>query len=46
VELLHALNYEGTTIIVVTHDLKLAALFPRQIQMRDGSIVADVVAQP
>ncbi|MCH9817047.1 MAG: ABC transporter ATP-binding protein [Actinomycetia bacterium] len=44
VELLHELNAEGTTIVVVTHDLELAEQFPRQIQLRDGVIVADEMA--
>ena len=46
VALLHELNAEGTTIVVVTHDLELAAQFPRQIQLRDGVIVADEMATP
>ena len=36
----------GTTVIVATHDVSLAARAPRRIAMRDGSIVtaaADVV---
>ena len=40
-ELLHQLNREGHTIIVVTHEKKLADSLPRQIEMRDGKIVAD-----
>ncbi|HEY1830278.1 MAG TPA: ABC transporter ATP-binding protein [Acidimicrobiales bacterium] len=39
--LLKALNAEGATIIVITHDRELAARLPRQIQMLDGRIVAD-----
>ncbi len=32
------LNSDGTTIVVITHDKDLAALFPRTIEMRDGSL--------
>jgi putative ABC transport system ATP-binding protein len=39
--LLEELNAEGATILVITHDLDLAACLPRQVQMRDGRIVAD-----
>lgn len=41
VALLHDLNREGTTIVVVTHDLSIAAQFPRRIELTDGRIVAD-----
>jgi putative ABC transport system ATP-binding protein len=40
-DLLAELRDEGSTIIVVTHDLDIAAAFPRQIQMLDGKITAD-----
>jgi putative ABC transport system ATP-binding protein len=40
-ELLHSLNADGTTLIVVTHDLGVARALGRAIQMRDGHIVAD-----
>ena len=39
--LLHQLNREGHTIIVVTHEKELAGSMPRQIEIRDGEIVAD-----
>jgi putative ABC transport system ATP-binding protein len=39
--LLEELNSEGATIVVITHDRKLAASLPRQAQMLDGRIVAD-----
>jgi len=39
--LLGDLNDAGTTIVVITHDLALAASLPRQVRMRDG-IVDDV----
>jgi putative ABC transport system ATP-binding protein len=39
-ELLHDLNRVGTTIMVITHNRDLAAALPRQVEMRDGEIVA------
>jgi len=39
--LLHELNSEGTTLIIVTHDLAVARTLGRAIQMRDGRIEAD-----
>jgi len=39
--LLGDLNDAGTTIVVITHDLALAASLPRQVRMRDG-LVDDV----
>lgn len=41
VELLHELNQQGTTVVVITHDNELAAKFPRQIVIRDGRILSD-----
>src|SRR5688572_23139342 len=43
-ELLQSLNTEGTTLVVVTHDLGVARALSRVIQMRDGAIVADGAA--
>ncbi|WP_456297621.1 ABC transporter ATP-binding protein [Catenuloplanes japonicus] len=40
VELLHELNRQGTTIVVITHDTELAARLPRRIAVRDGRVVA------
>jgi len=40
-ELLHALAGDGATLAVITHDERVAEGFSRQIQMRDGEIVAD-----
>lgn len=37
--LFHKLNDEGRTIIVVTHDLKVAEHCRREIYMRDGKVV-------
>jgi putative ABC transport system ATP-binding protein len=40
-DLLHDLNTAGTTVVVITHDREIAARLPRQVQMRDGLVVAD-----
>jgi len=42
VRLLEALNVQGMTLIVVTHDQALGARARRQIRMEDGGIVSDV----
>jgi putative ABC transport system ATP-binding protein len=42
VRLLEALNAQGMTLILVTHDPVLGARARRQIKMEDGSIVSDV----
>jgi putative ABC transport system ATP-binding protein len=41
IELLHDLATEGATLVLVTHDVGIAATFPRRLDMRDGEIVAD-----
>jgi putative ABC transport system ATP-binding protein len=41
VELLRALNADGVTFVVVTHDRDVAAAMGRQVVMSDGRIVAD-----
>ncbi|ANJ27794.1 ABC transporter ATP-binding protein [Agromyces aureus] len=41
VELLHELNRQGTTVVVITHDPELAAHLPRQIAVKDGRVVSD-----
>jgi putative ABC transport system ATP-binding protein len=41
VELLTELNQQGSTIVVVTHDLEIAGAMPRRIAMRDGEIEDD-----
>jgi putative ABC transport system ATP-binding protein len=40
-ELLAELNADGTTIVVVTHDTRIAAAMDRQITLLDGRVVTD-----
>jgi putative ABC transport system ATP-binding protein len=45
--LLRALNADhGATIVVITHDTAIAAAAPRQIELRDGRVVADARSAP
>ena len=44
IELLHELNADGATILVITHDGGLAARLPRRLEVLDGQIVADSAA--
>ncbi|MDX6261895.1 MAG: putative transport system ATP-binding protein [Kribbellaceae bacterium] len=41
-QLLRDLHSGGTTVVIITHDRDIAASLPRQIQMRDGHITAEV----
>jgi len=41
VELLHELSGQGTTVVVITHDVEIAQRLPRQISIRDGLVVLD-----
>jgi putative ABC transport system ATP-binding protein len=41
VALLRELNADGTTIVVITHDLELAASLPRRVHLRDGEVERD-----
>ncbi len=41
VEILKKLNYEGRTIVIVTHDLELAEIAGRIIKIFDGKIISD-----
>jgi putative ABC transport system ATP-binding protein len=43
-KLLTELNAEGTTIALITHDRDIAARAPRQVHMRDGRLIADVLS--
>jgi putative ABC transport system ATP-binding protein len=40
-ELIRELHREGTTIVVITHDLDVAAAMDRRIEIRDGKIIYD-----
>jgi putative ABC transport system ATP-binding protein len=39
--LLRELHREGTTIVVITHDLEVAAAMERRVEIRDGRIIGD-----
>jgi putative ABC transport system ATP-binding protein len=39
--LLRELHAEGTTIVVITHDLEVASAMRRRVEIRDGRIVSD-----
>lgn len=41
VQLLHRLNRDGSTILVITHDRDLARSLPRRVAMSDGIIQSD-----
>jgi putative ABC transport system ATP-binding protein len=50
-DLLHALNRDGTAIVVITHDREVASTLPRRLEIRDGRIhhdsaVSDQVGAP
>jgi putative ABC transport system ATP-binding protein len=40
-EQFHELHREGATVVLITHDAELASHLPRQVTLRDGSIVDD-----
>ena len=42
-DLLRALNREGLTVVIVTHDEQIARLLPRQLRLEDG-VVTEVGA--
>ena len=46
VELLQTLNAAGATIVVITHNPDIAALFPRSVGIRDGKIEHDTRTTP
>ncbi len=39
--LLHGLAADGASLVLITHDEKIAGGFARRVQMRDGEIVED-----
>lgn len=41
IALLHELAADGATLVLITHDDKIAGSFPRRVQMRDGEVVGD-----
>ncbi len=41
-ELLRNLNHEGTTVILITHDLDVARMSKRQVVLKDGRIESDI----
>jgi putative ABC transport system ATP-binding protein len=41
VALLHELNADGVTIVVITHDEQIAAAMRRRVELRDGLVVRD-----
>ncbi|MDO9402550.1 MAG: MacB family efflux pump subunit [Polaromonas sp.] len=45
-KILQELHEEGHTIIIVTHDMKVAEHADRIIEIRDGEIVADTLRNP
>ena len=44
IDLLFELNEAGTTIVVITHDLDLAARIPRRLMIRDGQLTGQEVS--
>jgi len=44
-DLIAGLHEEGTTIAVITHDTKIAASLPRQVNVFDGRIESDTALQ-
>ena len=44
-EIFSEINKQGTTVIIVTHDLNIGAHAPRQISILDGKILQDTGAQ-
>jgi putative ABC transport system ATP-binding protein len=45
-DVFRTLHASGTTIVLITHDLQIAASVPRRIALRDGRVEADEVTAP
>ena len=45
-QLFRELSEQGSTIVIVTHDSKIAAQTPRRIEIADGVVVQDVKNEP
>src|SRR5581483_5348367 len=45
-ELIRERNAEGASILMITHDARLADQLPRQIRMLDGRVVSDTANGP
>ncbi len=43
-DLLRDLHAGGSTLVVITHDRDVAAVMSRQVDLRDGEVVADTGA--
>jgi putative ABC transport system ATP-binding protein len=41
IALLHELASDGATLVLITHEERIAQSFPRRVQMHDGEIAAD-----
>ncbi len=39
-ELLHTLNEQGATVVLITHDREIAATLPRRVEVRDGQLIS------
>ena len=39
--LLRALNEQGTTVLLITHDREIGATLPRRVELRDGRLIHD-----
>jgi putative ABC transport system ATP-binding protein len=46
IAVLRQLHAAGTTVVVITHDLDVAAGLDRQVRMRDGRVVGDSATVP
>jgi putative ABC transport system ATP-binding protein len=46
VDLLRGLQADGSTLVVITHDLALARSMPRRVELHDGRIVRDTTSAP